>query len=197
MGRTIINETENKQTVILNDSAESVSGGFFDADMEWHTLSSESAFNFTGKEGTLFGEMGKALVSGDFSSGTFTAGLYTNEWQTMLDTGRDNLHGIMMWDNDGLHVLSGSANAQFIIMKKNDNESTMIATINTPTQESTLSDQMGTVVTLMDDTTVIDKRGVEGIYRLNGSLVEYKGRYDKNAKYQSIIPNTTWEWIAW
>lgn len=38
MGRTVISKTENKQTIILNDSAESVSGGFFDADMEWHKL---------------------------------------------------------------------------------------------------------------------------------------------------------------
>lgn len=38
MGRTVINETENKQTVILNDSAEGVSGGYFDKDMIWKEL---------------------------------------------------------------------------------------------------------------------------------------------------------------
>ena len=38
MGRTVINETENKQTVILNDSPEGISGGFFDANMVWHAL---------------------------------------------------------------------------------------------------------------------------------------------------------------
>lgn len=41
MGRIVINETENKQTVILNDSPEGVEGGFFDADMGWHELKAE------------------------------------------------------------------------------------------------------------------------------------------------------------
>ncbi len=41
MGRTVINETENKQTVILNDSADNISGGYFDADMVWHELSED------------------------------------------------------------------------------------------------------------------------------------------------------------
>lgn len=36
MGRTVINETENKQTVILNDSPEGIEGGYFDEDMVWH-----------------------------------------------------------------------------------------------------------------------------------------------------------------
>lgn len=36
MGRIVINETENKQTVILNDSPEGVEGGYFDSLMEWH-----------------------------------------------------------------------------------------------------------------------------------------------------------------
>lgn len=38
MGRIVINETENKQTVILNDSPEGVEGGYFDEAMEWHEL---------------------------------------------------------------------------------------------------------------------------------------------------------------
>lgn len=38
MGRIVINQTENKQTVILNDSPEGVEGGYFDADMIWHDL---------------------------------------------------------------------------------------------------------------------------------------------------------------
>lgn len=42
MGRTVINETENKQTVILNDSPEGVEGGYFDSLMEWHELKSEA-----------------------------------------------------------------------------------------------------------------------------------------------------------
>lgn len=36
MGRIVINETENKQTVILNDRASGVSGGYFDNGMNWH-----------------------------------------------------------------------------------------------------------------------------------------------------------------
>ena len=36
MGRSVINETENKQTVILNDSPEGVEGGYFDSLMVWH-----------------------------------------------------------------------------------------------------------------------------------------------------------------
>lgn len=38
MGRTVINETENKQTVILNDSPEGISGGYFDSQMNWNIL---------------------------------------------------------------------------------------------------------------------------------------------------------------
>ena len=36
MGRTVINETENKQTIILNDSTEGVEGGYFDSEEVWH-----------------------------------------------------------------------------------------------------------------------------------------------------------------
>lgn len=36
MGRIVINETENKQTVILNDRASGVTGGYFDSGMNWH-----------------------------------------------------------------------------------------------------------------------------------------------------------------
>lgn len=46
MGRIVINETENKQTVILNDSPEGVSGGYFDSKMNWHDMGSgESSFS--------------------------------------------------------------------------------------------------------------------------------------------------------
>lgn len=38
MGRTVINQTENKQTIILNDSPEGIEGGYFDAEMGWHVL---------------------------------------------------------------------------------------------------------------------------------------------------------------
>lgn len=40
MGRIVINETENKQTVILNDSPAGVEGGYFDATMNWHEMGS-------------------------------------------------------------------------------------------------------------------------------------------------------------
>lgn len=36
MGRIVINETENKQTLILNDTPEGVYGGYFDSTMNWH-----------------------------------------------------------------------------------------------------------------------------------------------------------------
>lgn len=36
MGRTVISQTANKQTVILNDSPEGVEGGYFDEEMVWH-----------------------------------------------------------------------------------------------------------------------------------------------------------------
>lgn len=42
MGRTVINETENKQTVILNDSPAGVEGGYYNALMEWHELKDTS-----------------------------------------------------------------------------------------------------------------------------------------------------------
>ena len=38
MGRIVINETENKQTVILNDSPAGVEGGYFDSQMVWHEM---------------------------------------------------------------------------------------------------------------------------------------------------------------
>lgn len=44
MGRTVINETENKQTIILNDSPEGVEGGYFDEEMVWHEFGGESQF---------------------------------------------------------------------------------------------------------------------------------------------------------
>lgn len=47
MGRIVINETENKQTVILNDSPEGVEGGYFDEAMEWHELRGGSGGEWT------------------------------------------------------------------------------------------------------------------------------------------------------
>lgn len=43
MGRIVINETENKQTVILNDSPEGIEGGYFDSQMNWHEMGGGSA----------------------------------------------------------------------------------------------------------------------------------------------------------
>lgn len=43
MGRIVINETENKQTVILNDSPEEITGGYFDKDMIWTDLGGPKA----------------------------------------------------------------------------------------------------------------------------------------------------------
>lgn len=42
MGRIVINETENKQTVILNDSPAGIEGGYFDAQMNWHEMGGDS-----------------------------------------------------------------------------------------------------------------------------------------------------------
>lgn len=42
MGRIVINKTENGQTVILNDTAQEVSGGYFDSTMNWHELGGEA-----------------------------------------------------------------------------------------------------------------------------------------------------------
>lgn len=52
MGRTVINETENKQTIILNDSPEGIEGGYFDQDMNWNKLGKSSVpenFIYAGK----------------------------------------------------------------------------------------------------------------------------------------------------
>lgn len=61
MGRTVINQTENKQTIILNDSPEGVTGGYFDQDMVWTEI---------GGEQPLY-----ALIDGEFTfSGTHWTG---------------------------------------------------------------------------------------------------------------------------
>lgn len=44
MGRIVINETENKQTVVLNDSPEGVNGGYFDSKMNWHEMGSGEGY---------------------------------------------------------------------------------------------------------------------------------------------------------
>ena len=60
MGRIVINETENKQTVILNDTPEGVEGGYFDDEMLWHELEEES-----GKEWTSDGIAAGTEPNGD------------------------------------------------------------------------------------------------------------------------------------
>lgn len=44
MGRIVINKTENGQTLILNDTAQEVSGGYFDSVMVWHDLTTEPVY---------------------------------------------------------------------------------------------------------------------------------------------------------
>ena len=44
MGRSVINKTENKQTVILNDSPEGVEGGYFDSEEVWHEFATGNTF---------------------------------------------------------------------------------------------------------------------------------------------------------
>lgn len=60
MGRTVINQTENKQTVILNDSPEGIEGGYFDADMVWHEIG-QNIFEFVADLDVTKLEKGKGL----------------------------------------------------------------------------------------------------------------------------------------
>lgn len=70
MGRTVINETENKQTVILNDSPEGVEGGYFDADMEWHNIGADE----------------QTFIDG-FLNKTFPSGVITSDATTIEKSG--------------------------------------------------------------------------------------------------------------
>lgn len=101
MGRTVINETENKQTVILNDSPEGVNGGYFDAQMEWHALTAETENNnvFDSAGNMLFAAGSISFSDGlTFSSSASRICLYSDTGDYAI-SGLSNAHPIKLPDN--------------------------------------------------------------------------------------------------
>lgn len=164
-------------------------------------VSGGSSFNFTGASGKLWGGMAKALVDGTYASGTVTyTTAFPNTYSTLLDTGLSSLKGICMWLKDAVYSQSGQQNNMYFIMAVDENDNTKadlfgvaLPTANRPI-DSVLNGRNIYPYTFETDVNYV---GVQGALRLNGGIVEYKGRYNKNANYQIFPLNKAIEWIAW
>ena len=159
-------------------------------------VSSGATFNFTGASGKLWGGMAKALVDGTYASGnvTFTTA-FTNTWQTLVNTGLTTLHGFCAWVQDMVYTKSSSQIGGYLIFSVNQDTTLDYFCLDVPTAYPT--SMAGTFYAPYTQETEYDKAGMNGALRLNGGVVEYRGRYNMNANYQILPANKVIEWIAW
>lgn len=160
-----------------------------------------SSFNFTGESGKLWGGMAKALVDGTYASGTVTyTTAFPNTYSTLLDTGLSSLKGICMWLKDAVYEQSGQQNNMYLIFSVNPNDNTQadMLGLSLPSETRPI-DRTPTGRRIFPYTfgTISDQAGIQGGIRLNGGIIEYQARYNKNASYQIFPLNKAIEWIAW
>lgn len=156
-----------------------------------------ATFNFTGASGKLWSGMAKALVDNTFKSGhiTFTTA-FTNSWQTLIDTGMTTLKGFCAWDQSFFEGVSGQQDNAYMIFNVNEDTTLNYYAICKPTSSTTTSISAMARVPYTQE-TVLNNAGMQGAIRLNGGVIEYKGRYNMNASYQILPINRVIEWIAW
>ena len=99
MGRTVISETENKQTIILNDSPEGIEGGYFDSEMGWHVLGT-AGNNVFDSAGNMFFSCGSISYSDGLTYTLLSSRvcLFALTGEYMI-TGLSDAHPIKLPDN--------------------------------------------------------------------------------------------------
>lgn len=157
------------------------------------------SFNFNGESGKLWGGMAKALVDGNYASGTVTyTSAFPNTWTTAVDTGLSAIHGIVLWVADACYYQSGQQNNMYVAIMVNDDTTMDFTSFTIPGTETINSaSSIGRIVSPMTQEQAIDGTGLQGSIRTNGGILEFKGRYNRNANYQLFPLNKTIEWIAW
>ena len=156
-----------------------------------------ATFNFTGASDKLWSGMAKALVDNTFKSGHITfATAFTNSWQTLIDTGMTTLKGFCAWDQSFFEGISGQQDNAYMIFNVNQDTTLNYYAICKPTSSTTTSITAMARVPYTQETS-LNNAGMQGAIRLNGGVIEYKGRYNKNANYQIFPVNRVIEWIAW
>ena len=156
-----------------------------------------ATFNFTGATDKLWGGMAKALVDGTYKSGsvTFTTA-FTNSWQTLIDTGLTTLEGFCAWMRDATSTASNQQDNDYLIFNVLSSGNLDYVGLQRPTGGINTTPP-GKRHTNMVQGTNFESAGIQGAIRINGGIIEYKGRYNKNASYQIFPTNTPIEWIAW
>lgn len=162
------------------------------------SISGGSNFNFAGTSGRMWGSMAKALVDGTYKSGHFTlTTAFPNTWSTLLDTGLTELHGFCGWMQSMYSGKSGQACCGYVIFSVNEDETLNYYSFVRPTASTADNTSCGRARVPYTQETSIDGNGMQGALRLNGGVIEYKGRYNQNANYQIFPTNVTIEWLAW
>ena len=155
-----------------------------------------ASFNFTGASDKLFGGLAKALADGNYVSGnvTFTTA-FPNTWGTLIDTGLETLEGFCAWMQNSTSVQSSQGCNDFVIFKVNSTDTLDFMGVGRPINANT--NVLGTRRTTYSQETAIEGAGLQGALRINGGIIEFKGRYNRNANYQIFPTNQVIEWIAW
>lgn len=136
-----------------------------------------------------------AIINNTYTSGNFTiTTAFPNTWSTFLDTGLSELHGFSMWVQDMPYYVSGQGNGAYYIFTVNEDSTLAWLGINIPTSTTQLA---GKLAYNLAQETFVEGAGLQGYIRLNGGIIEYKARYNRNANYQIAPNNRIIEWIAW
>ena len=157
-----------------------------------------STYNFTGASGKLWAGMAKALVDGTYASGNVTyTTAFENTWQTLLDTGLTTLKGFCCWVQDSFYTASSQQDCAYIIFNVNSDTTLDYYGVVIPNTATPITQLQGACRVPYTQETDVNGAGMQGALRLNGGVIEYKGRYNKNANYQILPVNKVIEWIAW
>ncbi len=156
-----------------------------------------SKYNFTGNADKMWAGMAKALVDGTYTSGSVTyTTAFPNTWETLLDTGLTVLEGFCAWLKEDAVYQSGQQCNMYTLFNVREDGKLNFIGVCVP-----LSSANGSIVGKMHynlvQETNYDSSGLNGAIRINGGVIEYKGRYNKNANYQIFPTNKVIEWIAW
>lgn len=139
-----------------------------------------------------FAYMLMAMKKGNTVGGTITyTTAFSNTETLILQTGLNELHGIMFVQTDG-DASTAESNYQsnkFVLITINSDSSFNIFGLS---MNSTGGWQRNRV-----QGTKYENAPINGALRFASGDIYYTGRYNKNVNYQLLRTNKTYEWIAW
>lgn len=135
------------------------------------------------------------MKKGETKGGTITyTDAFPNTDTKILETGLSEIHGVMFVAT-GIDIRytdsTGNASNKWLILTVNSDD-----TYNGFGQGYS---QSATVTTKINITqgTAENSGPLQGAFRFSGGDLYYAARYNNNAKYQCLVQNVEYDWLAW